>query len=202
MRRSSYPTLLGRLCTSRRPWPARLGQGARARRGREAAATADRPRSFAPLGRTGRKGKVGRQRGRWCAWRMESPAPRNLKNVLRSHGQDGLGPLARGMSGGWDKKKEKCRTPGRLSFKFFLCSVFLLRAPSLLIVQTQWSLERSVVAVAHTHTPRRTARPPAAPPRRERDEEMGQRRRSSKHVWEGVTCPVNRRDFFWEGAWV
>ena len=47
------------------------------------------------------------------------------------------------------------------------------------------SCERSVVAVAHTHTPRRTARPPAAPPRRERDEEMGQRRRSSKHVWEG-----------------
>ena len=38
--------------------------------------------------------------------------------------------------------------------------------------------ERSSVAVAHTHTPRRTARPPAAPPRRERDEEMGQRRRS------------------------
>ena len=55
---------------------------------------------------------------------------------------------------------------------------FFLRAPSLLIVQTQWSLERLVVAVAHTHTPRRTARPPAAPPRRERDEEMGQRRRS------------------------
>ena len=45
--------------------------------------------------------------------------------------------------------------------------------------------ERSVVAVAHTHTPRRTARPPAAPPRRERDEEMGQRRRSHEHVWEG-----------------
>ena len=47
------------------------------------------------------------------------------------------------------------------------------------------SCERSVVAVAHTHTPRRTARPPAAPPRRERDEEMGQQRRSLKHVWEG-----------------
>ena len=40
------------------------------------------------------------------------------------------------------------------------------------------SCERSVVAVAHTHTPRPTARPPTAPPRRERDEEMGQRRRS------------------------
>ena len=47
------------------------------------------------------------------------------------------------------------------------------------------SCERSVVAVAHTHTPRRTACPPAAPPRRERDEEMGQRRRSHEHVWEG-----------------
>jgi len=43
--------------------------------------------------------------------------------------------------------------------------------------------ERSVVAVAHTHTPRRTARPPAAPPRRERDEEMGQRRRSTSTYW-------------------
>ena len=39
--------------------------------------------------------------------------------------------------------------------------------------------ERSFVAVAHTHTPRRTARPPTAPPRRERDEEMGQQRRST-----------------------
>ena len=45
--------------------------------------------------------------------------------------------------------------------------------------------ERSFVAVAHTHTPRRTARPSTAPPRRERDEEMGQQRRSLKHVWEG-----------------
>ena len=44
--------------------------------------------------------------------------------------------------------------------------------------------ERSLVAVAHTHTPHRTARPPAAPPRRERDEEMGQQRRRHKHVWE------------------
>ena len=34
--------------------------------------------------------------------------------------------------------------------------------------------ERSFVAVTHTHTPCRTARPPTAPPRRERDEEMGQ----------------------------
>ena len=40
--------------------------------------------------------------------------------------------------------------------------------------------ERSFVAVAHTHTPHRTARPPTAPPRRERDEEMGQQRRSLK----------------------
>ena len=39
--------------------------------------------------------------------------------------------------------------------------------------------ERSFVAVAHTHTPCRTARPPTAPPRRERDEEMGQQRRST-----------------------
>ena len=48
-------------------------------------------------------------------------------------------------------------------------------ANTLLIIQTQWSL----VAVTHTHTPLRTARPPAAPPRRERDEEMRQQRRST-----------------------
>ena len=33
-----------------------------------------------------------------------------------------------------------------------------------------------------THTPYRTARPPTAPPRRERDEGMGQRRRSTRNV--------------------
>ena len=42
--------------------------------------------------------------------------------------------------------------------------------------------ERYFVAVAHTHTPRRTARPPTAPPRRERDEEMGQQRRSQTRM--------------------
>ena len=53
--------------------------------------------------------------------------------------------------------------------------------------------ERSPVAVAHTHTPHRTARPPAAPPRRERDEEMGQQRRRHKHVWE--VSVERERDF-------
>ena len=43
------------------------------------------------------------------------------------------------------------------------------------MVPCEWPL----VAVTHTHTPLRTARPPAAPPRRERDEEMGQQRRST-----------------------
>ena len=47
--------------------------------------------------------------------------------------------------------------------------------------------ERSSVAVAHTHTPHRTARPPAAPPRRERDEGMRQRRRSPTRMG-GFSC--------------
>ena len=47
--------------------------------------------------------------------------------------------------------------------------------------------ERAFVAVAHTHTPRRTARPPTAPPRRERDEEMGQQRRSQTRMG-GFSC--------------
>jgi len=57
--------------------------------------------------------------------------------------------------------------------KIFFESAFVVNSTNPMV-----SCERSVVAVAHTHTPRRTARPPAAPPRRERDEEMGQRRRS------------------------
>ena len=60
--------------------------------------------------------------------------------------------------------------------------------------------ERSFVAVAHTHTPRRTARPPTAPPRRERDEEMGQRRRSHEHVWEGSVVRHAARRFSLSGT--
>ena len=60
--------------------------------------------------------------------------------------------------------------------------------------------ERTFVAVAHTHTPRRTARPPAAPPRRERDEGMGQQRRSSKHVWEGSVMRHAARRFSLSGT--
>ena len=61
--------------------------------------------------------------------------------------------------------------------------------------------ERSPVAVAHTHTPHCTARPPAAPPRRERDEEMElQRRRSTKHVWEGSVVRHAARRFSLSGT--
>ena len=63
---------------------------------------------------------------------------------------------------------------------FFFESAFVVNSTNPMVL-----CERSFVAVAHTHTPRRTARPPTAPPRRERDEEMGQRRRSHEHVWEG-----------------
>ena len=56
---------------------------------------------------------------------------------------------------------------------FFFESAFVVNSTNPMVL-----CERSFVTVAHTHTPRRTARPPAAPPRRERDEEMGQRRRS------------------------
>ena len=65
-------------------------------------------------------------------------------------------------------------------FFLFFESAFVVNSTNPMVL-----CERSFVAVAHTHTPRRTARPPTAPPRRERDEEMGQRRRKHKHVWEG-----------------
>ena len=65
-------------------------------------------------------------------------------------------------------------------FLFFFESAFVVNSTNPMVL-CEWSF----VAVAHTHTPRRTARPPTAPPRRERDEEMGQRRRSHEHVWEG-----------------
>ena len=64
--------------------------------------------------------------------------------------------------------------------------ILFLRAPSLLrvpMVPCEWSL----VAVTHTHTPLRTARPPAAPPRRERDEEMDSEG-GAQHVWEVSLC--------------
>ena len=67
---------------------------------------------------------------------------------------------------------------GKTPFSFFE-SAFVVNNTNPMV-----PCERSSVAVAHTHTPHRTARPPAAPPRRERDEEMGQQRRNTKHVWE------------------
>ena len=57
---------------------------------------------------------------------------------------------------------------------FFFESAFVVNSTNPMVL-----CERSFVAVAHTHTPCRTARPPTAPPRRERDEEMGQQRRST-----------------------
>ena len=92
----------------------------------------------------------------------------------------------------WNKKRESARVRflfapvpcpascGASNFSFE--SAFVVNSTSPMV-----PCKRSIVAVAHTHTPRRTARPPAAPPRRERDEEMGQRRRSPTRMG-GFSC--------------
>ena len=81
------------------------------------------------------------------------------------------------------------------SLDFFFESAFVVNSTSPMVPCKRYFV---AVPVAHTHTPRRTARPPTAPPRRERDEEMGpQQRRRHKHVWEGSVmrhgprCPAS-----------
>ena len=91
-------------------------------------------------------------------------------------------------------KFPETQSAGDPPFSFFE-SAFVVNNTSPMV-----PFERSPVAVAHTHTPHRTARPPAAPPRRERDEEMGQQRRRHKHVWEGSVVRHAARRFSLSGT--
>ena len=79
--------------------------------------------------------------------------------------------------------------------EFFFESAFVVNSTNPMVL-----CERSFVAVAHTYTPHRTARPPTAPPRRERDEGMGQQRRKHKHVWEGSVMRHAARRFSLSGT--
>ena len=65
--------------------------------------------------------------------------------------------------------RERCRFLVFLSFEFF-CEIFFLRAPSLLIVQTQWSLASGPSLRSHTRT--RHAAPRAHPLPRPGGKEM------------------------------
>ena len=75
------------------------------------------------------------------------------------------------MSGMCGSPRNVCRE--QFFFPILFESAFVVNSTNPMVL-----CERSVVAVSHTHTPRRTARPPAAPPRRERDD----RKRRHPHM--------------------